>query len=82
METANLNGFSQAGAPVMTRWSIAMPANDAPATTIITVPIAVNGALPRHSRANHECTSLLNVVSVNIQGIPLNVDAVNISRIA
>ena len=45
MEIANLNGFSHAGAPVITRGSTNMPTSEAPAPTSISIPTAVSGGL-------------------------------------
>ena len=52
VETANLNGLSQAGAPVMIRGSTSMPTSEAPATTSISAPTAVSGGLARHRRSS------------------------------
>ena len=57
VETANLNGLSQAGAPVMIRGSTTMPTADGTATTSISRPTAVSGGLARHRRLSSAADS-------------------------
>ena len=45
MEIANLNGLSQAGAPVMMRGSTNTPTSEGTATMSISSPTAVSGGL-------------------------------------
>src|SRR6185503_15824901 len=92
VETANLSGLSQAGAPVIVRGSATRPTTDAAAATIISPPAAVSAGLACHMRAStppgrvaDEDRSRRGVVSmtgfsdvdiVNIEIAP-NVDGVN-----
>ena len=76
METANLAGLSQAGAPVMTRGSIARPTMAPASGTSMRRPVTVSGLLPRQSVSNIS-NSPLDVSSVNIT-IRSSVDTVNI----
>src|SRR5687768_18601936 len=76
LETANLTGFSQTGAPVTMRGSMARPMTDAARAAIISRPAAVSGALPFQS----VCTTvnlLADVITVNIT-LWRSVDSVNI----
>src|SRR5215204_817034 len=51
VEIANLNGLSQAGAPVMRRGSTTIPTSEAMATTSMSRPTAVSGELALHKRS-------------------------------
>src|SRR6185295_6416598 len=57
---ANLNGLSQAGAPVMMRGSTSRPPTDATAATSISAPTAVSGALARHRRRSRAAAPVLS----------------------
>ena len=50
IETANLAGFSQAGAPVITRSSTSSPTRVAARVTSIAAPTRVSGRLIRQAR--------------------------------
>src|SRR5688572_18243578 len=76
IETANLAGLSQAGAPVMVLGSSARPATAPASTGIMRSAVTVNGVLPFQSLSS---TALLlcDVITVNITLVP-SVDYVNI----
>src|SRR5688572_3434758 len=77
LETANLAGLSQTGAPVTMRGSMAIPTTAAARAAIISRPAVVSGALPFQS----VCTTinlLVDVITVNIT-LRRSVDSVNIN---
>ena len=69
VETANLNGLSQAGAPVMMRGSTSMPTSDAPAATTISTPTAVSGGLARHNRSSPAAASVPDVMGRGVESM-------------
>src|SRR5688572_16450847 len=76
LDTANLAGLSQTGAPVTMRGSMTRPITAAARAAIISKPAAVSGALPFQS----VCTTtnlLVDVIAVNMT-LPGRVDSVNI----
>src|SRR5688572_32418609 len=76
LETANLAGLSQTGAPVMVRGSMARPISAAARAAIISRAAAVRGALPFESILSTSASNL-DVITVNIN-LPVIVDNVNI----
>ena len=61
VETANLNGLSQAGAPVIVRGSTSRPTTNAPAATSISAPTAVSGGLACHRRPSSAAAAVSDV---------------------